>query len=174
MSQQTVEEYERRAREAESSAKPTFLKIGRAVVWVLYAIVMVIVIILMTAFVLRLFGASVDAPFTQWVYRSAESAMRPFRGIFPVKELGDASVLDVSLLFGALMYVLLAIGVDAIYHRLSRRLEREETEIATLRANADAVRLQFEAQQQAAFYDAQRAAAQQYAAEQAARQHPLQ
>ncbi len=148
---------------------PTFLKLGRALVWFIYAVTMVTVVILLLAFVLRLLGASTDAAFTEWVYRSAESMMRPFRGIFPTKELGDASVFDLSLLFGVIVYLAVAIGADALYQRLDRRLRREESEIAHARANADAVRLQFEAQQQQAQYAAQQqAAAQQFAAQQEA------
>src|SRR6478736_3943084 len=100
----SVDEYERRAQEAEQSAMPTFLKIGRGVVWAIYAFALVVVIILLTAFMLKLFGASTDASFTQWVYRSADSAMRPFRGIFPTTDLNGQSVFDPSLLFGAICY----------------------------------------------------------------------
>lgn len=148
---------------------PMFLKIGRALVWFLYAVTVVTVVMLLLAFLLRLLGASTDAAFTRWVYRSSESMMRPFRGIFPVKEVGDQSVVDVSLLFGAIAYLMVAIGVDALYQRIDRRLRREEAEIANARANADSVRLQFEAQQQQAQYAAQQqAAAQQFAAQQEA------
>ena len=175
MSIQSVEKSERKAREAESSSLPTFLKIARALVWFIYAITMFVVVILLLAFVLRLLGASPEASFVEWVYRSAESMMRPFRGIFPVKELGEQSVFDVSLLFAVVVYLALAIGADALYQRLDRRLRREEAEIFDARANADAVRLQFELQQQQAAYAAQQqAAAQQFAAQQEAlrRQSP--
>ena len=171
MSEQSVQEYERRAQVAEASKTPLFLKLGKGLVWFLYAVTVVTVAILVLAFVLRLVGASTDAAFTRWVYRSSESMMRPFRGIFPVTEVGEqgVSVVDVSLLFGALIYLFVALGVDALYQRVSRRLHREEVEIATARANADAVRLQFEAQQQQAAYAAQQQAqAQQFALQQEA------
>jgi uncharacterized protein YggT (Ycf19 family) len=169
MSMQSVEEYERRAQEAEASSVPVFLKVARAMVWFLYAVVVVTVVMLLLAFVLRLLGASTDAAFTRWVYRSSESMMRPFRGIFPVAEVGEASVVDVSLLIGAVAYLMAAIGVDALVQRIDRRLHREQVEIANARANADNVRLQFEAQQQQAQYAAQQqAAAQQFALQQEA------
>lgn len=162
----TVEEFERRARAAEASHVPMFLKFGRIVVKVLYVIVVVIVVILLTAFLLRLFGASTDASFTRWVYRNAESAMRPFRGIFPSRELGEVSVLDVSLLFGAFVYVLIAIGVDAGFHALDTRLQRKEYEIAQARAQADAARYHFDTQA----LEAQQALARQALAQQLAAQ----
>lgn len=156
----TVKEFETRAREAEGSTAPTFLKLGRGIAYFLYAVVLAVVVILACAFVLRLLGASTDAAFTRWIYRSSESAMRPFRGIFPVKEVGDASVLDASLLFGAIAYLALATGLDALYRGASDRLTRRQLDIQRARADADSVRLQFEALQAQAQYAAAAAAAQ--------------
>jgi len=165
----SVEEYEARAREAEDSAVPGILKVCRGVVWFVYAVVVVVIVNLLLAFVLRLTGASTDAAFTRWVYRNSESAMRPFRGIFPTKELGEVSVFDASLLFGAVAYLCLALGIDVLYRWVDRRLTGEQDEIAQLRADADSVRLQVEAQQQQAQYAvAQQYAAQQFAAQQEA------
>lgn len=149
MSATTVYEYEQRAQELERSKVPMFLKIAQWVVWAVYAIVVVNVILLVMAFVLRLFGASTDAEFTQWVYRSTEFAMRPFRGIFPTHEVGEASVLDLSLLFGALMYILLAVGLDAGVDAIRRRVVDREQRAARARAEADAVRRQYEMQRAA-------------------------
>jgi len=142
----SVDEYERRAQEAEASSTPTFLKIARAVVWVIYALALCVVIILLLAFVLKLFGASTDAAFTRWVYSSAESAMRPFRGIFPTHQLDDGSEFDPSLLFGAICYTVAAIIADYVLHLVTKRLNREEAAIAQARADADNVRWQVETQ----------------------------
>ncbi len=49
----TVEQYEKRAEAAERSPVPTFLKIGRAIVWVIYAIALVTAIVLTLAFFLQ-------------------------------------------------------------------------------------------------------------------------
>ena len=40
--------------------------------------------------------------------------MAPFRGIFPEKPIGDASVFDTSLLFAAIVYLVVALLVDAL------------------------------------------------------------
>jgi uncharacterized protein YggT (Ycf19 family) len=157
MSIPAVTEFEQRAHEAESSRVPIFLRIGRAVVWSVYAIVVVIVLVLVLAFLLRLFGASTDAAFTRWVYRNSDSAMRPFRGIFPVRELGNDSVLDISLLFGAVVYTCAAMALDALVTRFQNALRRQESQTATLRAQADQARFQAESQQYAAQAAAQAA-----------------
>jgi hypothetical protein len=96
--------------------------------------------------------------------------MRPFRGIFPSKELGDVSVLDTSLLFGAIFYLFVAIGVDALFYWLTRKLEAQEQAVKDARAQADAVRYQFEAQQYAEQEESRRRAAEQLAAQQYAAQ----
>jgi hypothetical protein len=157
-----VEEFERRARAAESSKVPTFLRIGRFVVRALYVIAVAIVALLSLTFLLRLFGASTDASFTRWVYRNADVAMQPFRGIFPTRELSEVSVLDISVLVGALAYVLLALAVDALLAWLTERLERQQANTLHARAQADTARLHLEAQQYAAH--------QQFLAQQASQQ----
>ena len=110
----------------------------------------------MLAFFLRLFGASPEAAFVEWVYRNAEQAMRPFRGIFPPHELGGTSVLDTSLLFGTVVYFILALLVDAGVHWLTVRLQRQQREVANARVQADAATQAYAAQEHNAEVAAQR------------------
>jgi uncharacterized protein YggT (Ycf19 family) len=100
------------------------LKVARWAVMFVYAIALIAIVILTIAFFLKLFGASTTAPFTEWVYRSSDRFMQPFRGIFPSVEVSDKSVLDVSLLFGMLMYTLFALAVHALVEWLDRKLYR--------------------------------------------------
>jgi hypothetical protein len=48
--------------------------------------------------------------------------MQPFRGIFPPVEGAGESVLDVSVLFGILMYGLLALGVHSLIVWINRKV----------------------------------------------------
>lgn len=168
MAQNTIEEFERRASDAERSPLPVFLRIGRGLVTFLYIIVVATVVLLFAAFVLRLLGASTDAAFTRWVYRNAESAMRPFRGIFPERDVGNASVLDVSLLFAVFVYGMLAIAVDAVLHWVTTKLNQTQASIAQLRSQADAARVHLDTQTLAA----QQALAQQLLAQQLSANDP--
>lgn len=131
----------RRAGDPPYSAEPApsarspielFLRIGRAVVWLFYAIALANAALLATAFMLRLFGANPDAGFTEWVYRSTERSMRPFRGIFPDRAIGEASVLDMSLLFAALVYLVAAVVIDGLFRWLGHKLAEQQA--AHLRA----------------------------------------
>jgi hypothetical protein len=166
----TVAEYQQRAEAAERSPLPWILKAAKIIVWVVYAIVLLTAINLLLAFFLRLFGASPEAAFVEWVYRNAEEAMRPFRGIFPPHPLGGTSVLDTALLFGTVAYFVLALLVHYVVHWLSRKLQRQEWEVANARAQADAAQQAYAAQEHNAQLAAQRDAERQYAAQQAAAQ----
>jgi uncharacterized protein YggT (Ycf19 family) len=103
-------------------ASVTLFRIGRVVVYLVYGLAVVSVVILVIAFFLKLFAANPEAPFVEWIYRSTERVMQPFRGIFPAVESEGGSVLDVSLLFAMLMYGLLALAVHALVEWINRRL----------------------------------------------------
>ncbi len=92
-----------------------------------YIFVIINTVLLSLAFVLRLFGASTDAAFTMWVYRNAQFAMRPFRGIFPPVEISGQSVLDTSLLFATLIYLLLGAAIAALLSWLNAKAKAART-----------------------------------------------
>lgn len=106
----------------DKGAAVTLFRIGRVIVYLVYALAVVSVVILTIAFFLKLFAANPGAPFVEWIYRSTDRIMQPFRGIFPAVQGGGRSVLDVSLLFAMLMYGLLALAVHALVEWVNRKL----------------------------------------------------
>jgi uncharacterized protein YggT (Ycf19 family) len=108
--------------------KTTVLKVARVLVWVIYAWVVVTLVLLFIAFILQLFGANPNAGFVEWVYRSTQRAMAPFRGIFEPIVLSDQSVLDVSILFAMIVYTFVALGLNVAIDWVSGRLRRAEQE----------------------------------------------
>ena len=167
-------EYERRAEEAEASPLPIIIQISKVVVWIFYVVILLQALLLTVAFFLRLFGANPDAGFAEWVYRSAETLMGPFRGLFPDRQLSDNSVLDLSLLFAAVVYFLVAFAFDVLLHWLRNQLLRQRRAIAEARRTADAAAYQMASQryavEQAAAHGAQQQAAQYTVAHSAASQ----
>jgi uncharacterized protein YggT (Ycf19 family) len=112
-------------------AKLTIGRLARALLWIVCAWVILDLVLLFLAFVLRLFGANPDAGFTEWVYRSVERAMAPFRGTFEPVVINDQSVLDTSLLFAMIVYGFVALflhaGIDWVTtwaNRHRRQLQR--------------------------------------------------
>lgn len=154
------ETYARQLAAEEASAVPFFIRFVRVVVWIFYAVALIKVVILLIAFTLQLLNASTSAEFTTWVYRSAESSMGPFRGIFPAVDVGEGSVLNASLLFAAAMYVVLAILLDLVLRYLTARLVGRQRRITELRAAAsDAAAREYTEAQRMALYEAARAGA---------------
>ena len=135
-------------------ADSNFLGARRAITWVarlisylVYAYVVVVEVILGIGFFLLLFGANPTNDFVEWIYRSLNRAMEPFRGIFNPVQLGEsgnqevASVFDASVLFAMIIYGLLAILIHAFIRWLTYRLYKLEVEEAKLDQQAEQQRL---------------------------------
>jgi hypothetical protein len=106
---------------ADQDTRIGLLRAVRVVVLFVYAVVLVNLVLLLLGFVLRLFGASTDAAFTRWVYRSVDRIMEPFRGMFPTHVSGD-SVFDTSLLFAMIVYALIGIALHALVTWLAAKI----------------------------------------------------
>ncbi len=83
--------------------KTNAIKLARALVWLVYAWTAVTIVLLLLAFLLQLLGADPTAGFVEWVYRSTQRAMAPFRGSSTRSPLSDESVFDVSILFAIIV-----------------------------------------------------------------------
>lgn len=114
---------------AQRDARSTVGTIAKILLWLVYAWVVLNLVLLFLAFILQLFGANPDAGFAQWVYRSVDRTMAPFRGLFEPIQLTDKSVLNTSLLFAMIVYALVALflraGIDWLTDRIERRREQE-------------------------------------------------
>jgi hypothetical protein len=114
------------------------LRVAKAIVFFVYIFVLVELVMLALGFFLRLFGASTDAEFTTWVYRSVERTMEPFRGMFPSHVVSDQSVIDVSLLFAMIVYSIFGLVLHALVAWVTdkivqlRRRQRVELEAQRL------------------------------------------
>ena len=97
-------------------------RIARALSYLVYGFVVVALIILVLGFFLLLFGANPEAPFAQWVYRSLERVMAPFRGIFEPVQLHGDSVLDTSVLFAMIVYGISGLLLRGLIDWLTERL----------------------------------------------------
>ena len=100
--------------------------------------------------------------------------MAPLPGPVPDRQLSDNSVLDLSLLFAAIVYFLVAFAFDALLHWLRNQLLRQRLAIVEARRTADAAAYQVANQryavEQAALRGAQQQAAQYTVAQSAAAQ----
>ncbi len=112
------------------------LWLSRAISTVVYVYFLIVEIILALGFFLLLLGANPTSGFVDWVYRSMDRAMQPFRGIFSTIELGQMpneveSVFETSVLFAMIVYAILVLAISALVDWLAQRaarLEREDHE----------------------------------------------
>jgi uncharacterized protein YggT (Ycf19 family) len=112
------------------SGRLDVVKLGRALVYLVYLFVWLCLSILVLGFFLLLFGANPDVAFAEWVYRALDRALKPFRGIFESIQLNGQSVLDVSVLFAMIVYGILALVLRALIDWLAYRIvliERQAT-----------------------------------------------
>jgi uncharacterized protein YggT (Ycf19 family) len=112
----------------DSDTQLWILRIGKAIVVLVYAVVTVGLVLLTLGFVLQLFGASTSADFTEWVYRSVDRIMEPFRGMFSSQELGERSIVDFSLLFAMIVYAILALALHALVSWLAASIVKVRRE----------------------------------------------
>ena len=98
------------------------LRVAKVLTWLLYAYFAVAVIVLVLAFFLLLFNASETAAFTEWVYRSATRVMEPFRGIFPSAVRSNGSVVDFAVLFGIIIYGIVAMLLNSLVEWLDYKI----------------------------------------------------
>ena len=123
------------------SSKEHIVWAGRALVYLVYFFVTVALIVLTFGFFLLLFGANPDAAFAEWVYRSLNRVMAPFRGLFEPIQLNGKSVLDVSVLFAMIVYGIVALALRSLIDWLTYRVEMlrtREAHAATMASQAAA------------------------------------
>ena len=109
------------------------LWLSRGISYVAYAYLMIVEIILFLGFLLLLLGANPSSSFVDWVYRSMDRAMRPFRGIFEPIEIGVTqadvpSIFETSVVFAMIVYAILALVIHSLAEWLNGRLLRLDRE----------------------------------------------
>ena len=55
--------------------------------------------------ILKLFGASMSAPFVRWVYETTQPLLTPFIGMFPSPKLLEVFIIEFSALFALMVYI---------------------------------------------------------------------
>lgn len=103
----------------------TALRIAKVMTWLVYAYLLLAVIVLTLAFFLLLFNASETADFTQWVYRSANRALEPFRGIFPTVAGENGSVISFAVLFAIIVYGIVALLLHALIAWIDNKIREQ-------------------------------------------------
>lgn len=74
-----------------------------------------------------LVGANPGSSFVSWIYKTSDTLLSPFRGIFNGQSISRGHVLDITALFAMLMYALFGFLLDALLHMLSNATHHKHT-----------------------------------------------
>lgn len=111
------------ARVANDTTVPSYLRVSKVLVWVMYAWTFLGVILLSLRAFLLLFSANAATPFVEFVYRTSADYLQPFRGIFPPKSVGETGYLDVAALFAIIIYLLVAWGFSSLLSHVQQKID---------------------------------------------------
>ena len=120
------------ATQKNSDSKSLFLKVSKALTYVVYGYMILAVVFLSLGFILLLFGANQSVPFTEFVYKVAAEFLQPFRGIFPVREVGETGYFSASALFAIVVYMLLALAVNSLIAYITSKMIKHQAELDRL------------------------------------------
>lgn len=121
-----------------SDTKLVFLKASRVLTYIVYAYALIASSFLAIGFFMLLFGASTDAPFTQFIYKVAAEFLAPFRGIFPPHAVSETGYLSVSALFAIMIYLFIAMLLHALITYVTTKQVKHQYELDTLLAQEEA------------------------------------
>jgi uncharacterized protein YggT (Ycf19 family) len=108
--------------------KLLFIKLSRGLSYFVYGFSLVATAFLTLTFVLLLFSANASTPFVRFVYETAAAFLTPFRDIFPVRAISDTGYFSPSILFAIIMYLALALGMNALISYVTvKKIQHEET-----------------------------------------------
>jgi uncharacterized protein YggT (Ycf19 family) len=105
-----------------TNAGLTIVRGARVLTYLVYAFVLFALVMLVLGFFLLLFGANPDAAFAEWVYRSLDRVMAPFRGLFKPVDLSGNSVLDPSIVFAMIVYGIVGLALSALIDWLTEKM----------------------------------------------------
>ncbi len=104
-----------------------FSKMARVVTYIIYSFTVIASVFLSLGFVLLLFGANPEVPFTEFVYKVAAEFLQPFRGIFPPKQISETGYFSASALFAIVIYFLVAMSLHALIVYITSKIVEHET-----------------------------------------------
>lgn len=111
------------------SSKLIIIKIARALIYLLYAWLVIATVFLLLGFILLLLGANPSTPFVEFVYKVAANFLAPFRGMFPPTQISDSSYFSAAGLFAIIFYSICAFFIHALIDWITLKLRKNEIEL---------------------------------------------
>ncbi|HRB82725.1 MAG TPA: YggT family protein [Acinetobacter johnsonii] len=105
-----------------SDTKLVFIKISRALTYMVYGYALVASSFLALGFTLLLFSANASTPFVKFIYETAQVFLTPFRGIFPLRQISETGYFSSSALFAIMMYMFLALAMHSLINYVTCKM----------------------------------------------------
>ena len=105
---------------------PPVLRVARLLAYAVFVYVVIVEVTLLIGFVYLLVGAEPSNWLAEWIYRSVERTMQPFRGMFTAIEFGlngttqVEPVVESSILFAMVVYGIIALAAHDLVEWLGR------------------------------------------------------
>lgn len=116
---------------------PGYLKASKIITYVFYFYIVIGIIALILRMILLLFNASTVAGFYQFVIRTSDQYLQPFRGLFPTTQTQNGGYFDVSALFAIVIYLFLLWGVKSLVNYIQNKIDittaQQEKELADIK-----------------------------------------
>ena len=105
---------------------PPVLRVARLLAYAVFVYVVIVEVTLLIGFVCLLVGVEPSNWLAEWIYRSVDRTMQPFRGMFTAIEfgLGESSeiepVVESSILFAMIVHGIIALAAHDLVQWLGR------------------------------------------------------
>jgi uncharacterized protein YggT (Ycf19 family) len=117
------------AKSTAPDTKLVFIKGSRYLSYFIYGFSLVATTFLTLTFFLLLFSANTSTPFVRFVYETTAAFLAPFREIFPVRAIGDTGYFSPSILFAIIMYLALALAMNALISYITVKMIKHTAEL---------------------------------------------
>lgn len=98
------------------------MNIDAIAIFITKAIIGVVETFLGVRFILKVLGASQQAPFVRWIYSTSDAVLDPFKGMFPSPAIGPYFIIELNTIFAMIVYVLIGYAmikfIDFIYKQI--------------------------------------------------------
>jgi len=102
---------------------PAYLRVSRILAYIMYAWVLFGIAVITLRVFLLAFSANLSAPFAQFIYKTSNDYLQPFRGIFPPKPIGETGYLDIAALFAIIIYLFVAWFFSSIVAHVQNKID---------------------------------------------------
>lgn len=107
---------------------PGYLKVSKVIVYFVYFWVIFGIITLTIRVFLLAFSANPTTAFVEFIYKTSNDYLAPFRGIFPPKAVSETGYLDIAAIFAIIMYMIFAWGVSAAIGYIQSKIDHIKEE----------------------------------------------